>query len=57
MSTNLGGEPGPISAALVAWVGAGYLFTMATISFNVKLLVGGALAAAGIASILGVLQS
>ncbi|MBX0350290.1 hypothetical protein [Haloarcula pellucida] len=56
MSMNAGGELGPIGAALVAWVGAGYLFTMDTLSFNIKLLVGGVLVVFGIASILGGLR-
>lgn len=56
MSTNTGGELGPVGAGLVAWIGAGYLFTMDTLSFNIKLLVGGALVIFGIVSIIGVLQ-
>ncbi|MBX0326061.1 hypothetical protein EGH21_23915 [Halomicroarcula sp. F13] len=56
MSANTGGELGPVGAALVAWIGAGYLFTMDTLSFNTKLLVGGVLVIFGIASILGVLR-
>ena len=56
MSTNTGGELGPIGAGLVAWIGAGYLFTMDTLSFNTKLLVGGVLIVFGITLILGALR-
>lgn len=56
MSTNTAGELGPVGAALVSWMGAGYLFTMDTLSFNIKLLVGGVLVTFGIVSILGAIR-